>query len=76
MRKRKKCVPLQPLSRETASEDEILGTAGLARSILSYKQTREREIATAVRTENFFKNIFEKVWWIEKFALPLQTLFR
>ena len=60
MRKRKKCVSLQPLSRETASEDEILWTAGAARSILSCKRTRERETATAVRTENFFKKNFEK----------------
>ena len=76
MRKRKKCVPLQPLSRETASEDEILGTAGAARSILSCKQTREREIASAVRTKNFFEKNFGKIWRIEKSSLPLQTLFR
>ena len=55
MRKRKKCVPLQPLSRETASKDEILGTAGTVKSILSCKQTREREIASAVRVKNFFE---------------------
>ena len=47
-------------SRETANKDEILRTAVTVRSILSCKRTRERETATAVRTENFFKNIFEK----------------
>ena len=60
MRKRKKCVPLHPLSRENASEDEILGTAGAARSILSCKRTREREIASAVRMKKFFEKTSEK----------------
>ena len=60
MRERKKCVPLHPLSRENASKDDILRTAGTVKSILSCKQTREREIASAVRTENFFKNFSKK----------------
>ena len=60
MRERKKCVPLHPLSRENASKDDILRTAGTVKSILSCKQTREREIASAVRTENFFEKTSEK----------------
>ena len=55
MLERKKCVPLHPLSRENASEDDILRTTGTVKSILSCKQTREREIASAVRTKNFFE---------------------
>ena len=60
MRERKKCVPLHPLSRENASKDDILRTAGMVKSILSCKQTREREIASAVRTENFFEKTSKK----------------
>ena len=55
MRKRKKYVLLHPLSRENASKDDILRTAGTVKSILSCKQTREREIASAVRMKNFFE---------------------
>ena len=66
MRKRKKCVPLQPLSRENASKDDILGTAGTVKSILSCKQTREREIASAVRMKNFFEKTSEKFGRLKK----------
>ena len=60
MRKRKKCVPLHPLSRENASKDDILRTAGTVKSILSCKQTREREIASATRMKNFFEKTSKK----------------
>ena len=60
MLERKKCVPLHPLSRENASKDDILRTTGTVKSILSCKRTREREIASAVRTKNFFEKTSEK----------------
>ena len=60
MLERKKCVPLHPLSRENASKDDILRTAGTVKSILSCKQTREREIASAVRTKFFFEKTSKK----------------
>ena len=60
MLERKKCVPLHPLSRENASKDDILRTAGTVKSVLSCKQTREREIASAVRAKNFFEKKLRK----------------
>ena len=59
---KKKVRTFASLSRENASKDDILGTAGTVKSILSCKQTREREIASAVRMKNFFRKNFGKIW--------------
>ena len=87
MQKRKKSVPLQPLSRGRAAEDDRLSkaeameeSADAAPSILPCGCARERERVSRTPSENllknFFKKNFEKIWRLRKNALPLQTLSR
>jgi len=87
LQKRKKSVPLQPLSRGRAAEDDRLSEAGAteesadaAPSILPCRQARERERVSRTPSENllkkFFQKNFEKIWRLRKDALPLQTLSR
>ena len=87
MQKRKKSVPLQPLSRGRAAEDDRLSEAGAteesadaAPSILPCGCARERERVSRTPSENllkiFFQKNFEKIWRLRKNALPLQTLSR
>ena len=80
---RKKCVPLQPLSRGRAAEDDRLVKRGrlskaLHPSILPCKAARERETdkPREVLPKNFFEKTFGKIWRERKNALPLQTLSR
>ena len=87
MHERKKSVPLQPLSRGRAAEDDRLSEAGATEesadatpSILPCRRARERERVSRTPSENllkiFFKKNFEKIWRLRKNALPLQTLSR
>ena len=81
----KKSVPLQPLSRGRAAEDDRLSeaeateeSADAAPSILPCGCAGERERISRTPSENllknFFKKNFEKIWRLQKNALPLQTL--
>ena len=83
LQNRKKCVPLQPLSRGRAAEDDRLVKRGrhfraLHPSILPCETARERETdkPREVLLKNFFEKNFEKIWRERKNALPLQTLSR
>ena len=83
LQNRKKCVPLQPLSRGRAAEDDRLVKRGrlskaLHPSILPCGNAREREMdkPREVLLKNFFEKNFEKIWRERKNALPLQTLSR
>ena len=67
MRKRKKSVPLQPLSRGRAAEDDRLSkaeameeSADAAPSILPCGCARERERVSRTPSENLLKNFFKK----------------
>ena len=83
----KKSVPLQPLSRGRAAEDDRLSkagameeSAGCCTEYLTLRCARERERVSRTPSENllkiFFKKTFEKIWRLQKNALPLQTLSR
>ena len=67
MHERKKSVPLQPLSRGRAAEDDRLSKAGAmeesadaAPSILPCGCARERERVSRTPSENLLKNFFKK----------------
>ena len=67
MQKWKKSVPLQPLSRGRAAEDDRLSKAGAteesadaAPSILPCGCARERERVSRTPSENLLKNFFKK----------------
>ena len=73
MHERKKSVPLQPLSRGRAAEDDRLSKAGAteesadaAPSILPCGCARERERISRTPSENLLKNFFKKT--LKKFG--------
>ena len=68
MQKRKKSVPLQPLSRGRAAEDDRLSkaeameeSAGCCTEYLTLRCARERERVSRTPSENLLKNFFKKL---------------
>jgi len=68
LQKRKKSVPLQPLSRGRAAEDDRLSkaeameeSAGCCTEYLTLRCARERERVSRTPSENLLKNFFKKL---------------
>ena len=87
MRKRKKSVPLQPLSRGRAAEDDRLSEAGATEESadccteyltlrMSKGARKDKPRAFWEPSEKFFQKTFEKIWRLRKNALPLQMISR
>ena len=83
----KKSVPLQPLSRGRAAEDDRLSEAGAMEesagccteylTLRMCKGARKGKPHAFLKpSEKFFQKNFEKIWRLRKNALPLQTLSR
>ena len=83
----KKSVPLQPLSRGRAAEDDRLSKAGATEesagccteylTLRMSKGARKGKLHAFLKpSEKFFQKNFEKIWRLRKNALPLQTLSR